>query len=68
MHVLIWPQNSCHRSGEADAGWRHVGIDGRRGARAVVTAVSRWIPASAVLANEGAVLVELDVNAVSVVG
>lgn len=66
--MLVWPQNSCHRSGEADAGWRHVGIERRRGARAVVTGVSAWIPASAVLADEGAVLVELDVNTVSVVG
>ncbi len=66
--VLVRPQDSCHRRGKADAGRRHVRIDGRRGARAGVSAVTAWISASAVLADEGAVLVKLDVDAVSVLG
>lgn len=64
--MLVWPQESGHRRGKADAGRRHVGIDGRRGARAGVSAVTVRISASAVLADEGAVLVKLDVDTVSV--
>lgn len=67
--VSVPPEDAGHRGGEAAAGWRvDVGVGGGRDPRALVfpVRVRLRVLATAVLPDERAVLVELDVHAVAV--